>query len=350
MRTSTRSPARRVTATVAGVSAVAASMSGSLLALAPSAYAAPAPGQDVLNDWGQTVNDVDNEVAKVVDTDPRVVAAIARYSRAVDAYWSLKQVQQTVHAARRTALATKAKKDDRRTKRAVRSIDARVLKAAREVVFSQLRHGEDRGRRRSGGACDALRARPAHRRAAHTDGAGRRVGVRAGGAHLEPHRRRDVVPRLPRLGAGRHDDRAGVHGHDRHERRGLRLHRDRPERGRLVRSVQRGRRDAERRAALGAHERGRLRGRRLGDARVGRVELGHRLPRLPQRHPRREPDHHGPHRHRADQRAGVQLHGRRGERCARLGGLVRGELHAGRDCRRAPRRTWPPWPATRRSC
>ena len=43
-----------------------------------------------------------------------------------------------MHAARRTALATKAKKDDRRTKRAVRSIDARVLKAAREVVFSQL--------------------------------------------------------------------------------------------------------------------------------------------------------------------------------------------------------------------
>ena len=131
-------PARRAVATVAGISAAAASMSGTLVAFAAPASATAAAGQDVLNDWGQTANEVDNEVAKLVDTDPRVVAAIARYSRAVQSYWSLKQVQQTVHSARRVALATKTKKDDRRTKRQVNAIDAKVLKAAREVVFSQL--------------------------------------------------------------------------------------------------------------------------------------------------------------------------------------------------------------------
>ncbi|MFN8167405.1 MAG: hypothetical protein U0S36_01330 [Candidatus Nanopelagicales bacterium] len=136
---SARTPVvRRVVAAMAGTSAVVASLGGTVLVGAAPAYADPAPGQDVLNDWGQTANDVDLEVAAIVDTDPRVVTAIARYSRAVSAYWSIKQVQRTAYAAHKAALGTRSAKDDRRTKRRLKAVNARVLSAAREVVASQL--------------------------------------------------------------------------------------------------------------------------------------------------------------------------------------------------------------------
>ena len=130
--------ARRSVATLAGISAAVTSMSGTLAAFAPAASAAPAPGQDVLNDWGQTSDEVAAEVTPIVDADARVVAARARYSRALLAYSAIKRVETTALNAYASARRTASKVDDTRTAATLSTVRARVLAAAREVVASQL--------------------------------------------------------------------------------------------------------------------------------------------------------------------------------------------------------------------
>ncbi len=136
--TTHRSRASRAVAAVAGASALATSWSGVLTAFAPAAEAAPAPGQDVLNDWGQTAAEVTEEVNLVVDANVSVIAARTRYLRAVSAYGSLKQTQRVATAAHASALRTKTKVDDARTASTLATVNARVYAAAREVVTSQL--------------------------------------------------------------------------------------------------------------------------------------------------------------------------------------------------------------------
>ncbi len=130
--------ARRAVATLAGAGALASSMGGTLVALAPAAAAAPAPGQDVNNDWGQSAADVTDEVTAAVEADPRVVAARARYAIALSRYASIKTVEGVAYKAYRSALATRSKTDDVATSKRLKSIRAQVMVAAREVVVSQL--------------------------------------------------------------------------------------------------------------------------------------------------------------------------------------------------------------------
>jgi fibronectin type 3 domain-containing protein len=123
---------------VAGASALASSWSGILAAFAPAAEAAPAPDQDVLNDWGQTAAEVTEEVNLVVDADVNVIAARTRYLHALSTYASLKQSQRVAIAAHNTALKTRTTRDDVTTARTLSIVNNRVYAAAREVVASQL--------------------------------------------------------------------------------------------------------------------------------------------------------------------------------------------------------------------
>ena len=133
-----RSRASRAVAAVAGVSALATSWSGILAAFAPAAEAAPAPDQDVLNDWGQTAAEVTEEVNLVVDADVAVIASRTRYLHALSAYASLKQSQKVAVAAHNSALKTRTALDDVRTARTLATVNSQVYAAAREVVASQL--------------------------------------------------------------------------------------------------------------------------------------------------------------------------------------------------------------------
>ena len=133
-----RSRASRAVAAVAGASALATSWSGILAAFAPAAEAAPAPDQDVLNDWGQTAAEVTEEVNLVVDADVAVIASRTRYLNALSTYASLKQSQKVAVAAHNTALKTRPTSDDARTARTLAIVNNRVYAAAREVVASQL--------------------------------------------------------------------------------------------------------------------------------------------------------------------------------------------------------------------
>jgi len=129
-------PARRAVALLAGAGAVATSWSG--LLVVPVAEAAAPPGQDVLNDWGQTPDQVIEEVNLVVDADAGVVAARTRYLHALSAYASLKKSQKVAAAAHASAMRTRATIDQVRTARTLAVVNKRVLAAAREVVMSQL--------------------------------------------------------------------------------------------------------------------------------------------------------------------------------------------------------------------
>jgi fibronectin type 3 domain-containing protein len=133
-----RSRASRAVATIAGASALATSWSGILAAFAPAADAAPAPDQDVLNDWGQTAAEVTEEVNLVVDAGVDVIAARTRYLHALSAYASLKQSQKVAVAAHTAALKTRSRTDDVSTARTLSIANVRVYNAAREVVASQL--------------------------------------------------------------------------------------------------------------------------------------------------------------------------------------------------------------------
>jgi fibronectin type 3 domain-containing protein len=134
--TNRTSPTTRAVALVAGASAVATSWSG--LVLVPAAQASAPAGQDVLNDWGQTVDEVAEEVNLVVDADAGVIAARTRYLHALSSYASLKKTQKVAAAAHVSALRTRTRVDDLRTTRTLAVVNKRVLTAAREVVTSQL--------------------------------------------------------------------------------------------------------------------------------------------------------------------------------------------------------------------
>ncbi|HEY5136617.1 MAG TPA: hypothetical protein VIJ41_12550 [Candidatus Nanopelagicales bacterium] len=130
------SPARRAVALVAGAGAVATSWSG--LVLTPTALAAAPDGQDVLNDWAQTADEVAEEVNLVVDADAGVVAARTRYLHALSTYASLKKTQKVASAAHAHALRTRTQVDDVRTTKTLAVVNKRVIAAAREVVLAQL--------------------------------------------------------------------------------------------------------------------------------------------------------------------------------------------------------------------
>jgi len=134
--TNRTSPTTRAVALVAGASAVATSWSG--LVLVPAAQASAPAGQDVLNDWGQTADEVAEEVNLVVDADAGVIAARTRYLHALSSYASLKKTQKVAAAAHVSALRTRTRVDDLRTTRTLAVVNKRVLTAAREVVTSQL--------------------------------------------------------------------------------------------------------------------------------------------------------------------------------------------------------------------
>jgi fibronectin type 3 domain-containing protein len=131
-------PGQRVVAAAAGIAAALTSTSGTLLALAPPAVAEAAPGQDVDNDWGQSAAEVDQEIAVDADADPVVLAARARYQRALASYHVAKKAERAARAARRHALATTTHADDGVAARALAAAQRRVHRAANEVVAAQL--------------------------------------------------------------------------------------------------------------------------------------------------------------------------------------------------------------------
>ena len=139
MTTTPRSTARRrITAAAAGTATLATAASGLVTALPTPASAAAAPGQDVLNDWGQSADEVSQEVAVVVDADTRVIAARTRYLNALSSYASLKQVQRVAKSAYSTAVGTRTKADDPVALKRLNAVNAQVFTAAKEVAASQL--------------------------------------------------------------------------------------------------------------------------------------------------------------------------------------------------------------------
>ena len=129
---------RRAVAALVGVGTVASSLTGALINAAP-ADAAAAPGQDVLNDWGRTVDEVNQEVNLVVDANAGVIAARTRYITALTNYGNAKQAESTARAAylrvraARVSATTKARALSTYTIASRRS-----YAAAGEVVASQL--------------------------------------------------------------------------------------------------------------------------------------------------------------------------------------------------------------------
>ena len=118
---------RRSNATVltaAGLSAVMASLSGTALALLGAgggsvALAAPADGQDINNDWGQTAEEVAAEIAGQVAADPAVIDAQAVCRKALRAVDARRSAVKAALRDYRHAKKTKSHRDDRRTKRAL---------------------------------------------------------------------------------------------------------------------------------------------------------------------------------------------------------------------------------------
>lgn len=111
---------RKFGAAVLGAGTAASWLSVCTVAGIPSAQAAAAPGQDVLNDWGQSAAEVTVEVSNAVDNDTRVVAARTRYLKALAAYATIKKTQASLTGA------------------ALLAIQPKVYSAACEVVASQL--------------------------------------------------------------------------------------------------------------------------------------------------------------------------------------------------------------------
>jgi uncharacterized protein with FMN-binding domain len=110
--------------TAAGLSAVMASLSGTALALLGTgggsvAFAAPADGQDINNDWGQTPEEVAAEIAGQVAADPAVLAALATYRKALHAVDVRRAAVKSAQKHYKHAVKTKKRADDRRTKRAL---------------------------------------------------------------------------------------------------------------------------------------------------------------------------------------------------------------------------------------
>ena len=169
------SRASRAVAAVAGASALATSWSGILAAFAPAAEAAPAPDQDVLNDWGQTAAEVTEEVNLVVDADVNVIAARTRYLHALSTYASLKQSQQSPAGAQRGAQDThddEGRRQDRSHPRDRQQPRLRSSARGRRVAAG---HGHARERPHRGRPRPALHPGAARHPA---DGPGRPQGRR----------------------------------------------------------------------------------------------------------------------------------------------------------------------------
>ncbi len=92
---------RRTVTALAGLSAALTGASGALLS--PAAVAQAVPGQDVDNDWGQSAAETAAEIAGQVEADPRVVAARARYRRAVARATATRRAERAAAAALRAA-------------------------------------------------------------------------------------------------------------------------------------------------------------------------------------------------------------------------------------------------------
>ena len=133
-RTRSRATARRLVAAVVG-GAVATTTAGAVVS---PAGATAAPGQDVLNDWGQTVDEVDQEVNVVVDADPGVISARTRYLNALANYASAKHIQHVAYVNYRAAVTSAGRTTIARRLSAFQLANAKVFTTAREVAASQL--------------------------------------------------------------------------------------------------------------------------------------------------------------------------------------------------------------------
>ena len=129
---------RRAVAALVGVGTVASSLTGALINAAP-ADAAAAPGQDVLNDWGRTVDEVNQEVNLVVDANAGVIAARTRYITALTNYGNAKQAESTARAAYVSVRAARVSPTTKARALSTYTIASRrSYTAAGEVVASQL--------------------------------------------------------------------------------------------------------------------------------------------------------------------------------------------------------------------
>jgi fibronectin type 3 domain-containing protein len=100
--------------------------------------AAPAPGQDVLNDWGQTADEVTAEITAAVDADPTVVAARQRYTDSLPAYSTAVTLVASTYDDYVAAQATPGSADDATALAAWNKAKKAKLDAAAEIVASQL--------------------------------------------------------------------------------------------------------------------------------------------------------------------------------------------------------------------
>jgi fibronectin type 3 domain-containing protein len=129
MRTTSRS--------AAAVAATLGTLAGTASGLVP-ATAAPAPGQDVLNDWGQTPDEVTAEVTAAVDADATVIAARQRYTDSLPSYSAAVTLVASSYDAYVAAQATAGTADDAATLAAWNKAKKAKLDAAAEIVASQL--------------------------------------------------------------------------------------------------------------------------------------------------------------------------------------------------------------------
>jgi fibronectin type 3 domain-containing protein len=123
-----------------GAAAVAAALStlASTAGAAVPALADAAPGQDVLNDWGQTADQVAAEITAAVDTDATVVAARARYDAALPAYSAAVTAAAAAYDAYLAAKKTAPTSDDAAALATYNKAKQAKLDAAAEIVASQL--------------------------------------------------------------------------------------------------------------------------------------------------------------------------------------------------------------------
>ncbi|MGD9955680.1 MAG: hypothetical protein AB7V23_06405 [Candidatus Nanopelagicales bacterium] len=128
---------RTRTTSAAAVAATVGTLAGTVGGVAP-AFAAPAPGQDVLNDWGQTADEVAAEIAAAVDADATVIAARARYDASLPRYSAAVTAVADTYQAYLDAKASADTSDDAPALKAWNDAKQEKLDAAAEIVASQL--------------------------------------------------------------------------------------------------------------------------------------------------------------------------------------------------------------------
>ncbi len=128
---------RTRTTSAAAVAATIGTLAGAVGGVSP-AFAAPAPGQDVLNDWGQTADEVAAEITAAVDADATVIAARARYDASLPRYSAAVTAVASTNEAYLAAKATADTADDAPALAAYNDAKQEKLDAAAEIVASQL--------------------------------------------------------------------------------------------------------------------------------------------------------------------------------------------------------------------